>query len=443
MAGGVDPNVTFNGFPPDLQALVDQANLRRQMAQAMQQRFATPQMPVSGGPVASRMSPLEPLLSALGSYMAGKNIKSSTEDIANVGKQYQQQVQGERDSVASLPMAEQITKLLGSMNPANRAYAEGLGQQSQRAASITHMQNEDVNAAAKTDIEKGQLAETTRANLSNESYRTAYLGHLDSQLQEAIRHNKTDEVARLQGLKLEAQKVGISQQELGVKRYGVGLDPTTGQPPDLSSRIDDILSYKRPPPGGGMQPNSPRLQAQMDQIYEEAARRGQTFNPNQFANKNKATLEFLPTAPGGIQLRSFANVDQHLGMLQDLSDAMHKGDVNLINQARVAWQKATGQPAPTNFDAVKMLVSGELQKSMAVHGGGETERKDFLAPIQTANAPDVVAGAIRNYRGVLKVQKDNLLSQARAQGVPEQYLTVGAPEGESSILIPSPPSRTR
>lgn len=437
--GGVDPSVTFNDLPPDIAQMVEQARQRQRLAQTLQQSFLQPHAPQQIGPVAARTNPLTPLLQALGSYVTGKTSATEGENATNALKGYETEVQGERAGVASLPPTEQIAKLMASRYAPNRQFAESLGKEETRKTMQAHTAHEDAVADAQLDISRGKLDVEREQMLTDKDYKAKYIAHLDTSLAEAMRHNKADEAAKIMEVRNHAAQVGIASQMLGVHRYSVGLDPNTGQEPaGFQDRVQRILDYEQPPPGGGMQPNTPRLQAQMDRIYEAAAAQGKSFDPKYFENRNKAELQFLPTAPGGIQLRSFANVDQHLGMLEDLSTAMQNGNVKLLNEAKVAWQKATGSPAPTNLEAVKNLVGGELQKSMQVHGGGEAERKQFLDPIMTANAPAVVAGAIRNYRGVLRVQKDNMVSQARAQGVRDRFLTIPETAHEPAGGAPDP-----
>lgn len=61
--------------------------------------------------------------------------------------------------------------------------------------------------------------------------------------------------------------------------------------------------------------------------------------------------------------------------------------MRLVNQARNAYESATGQPAPTNFNAVKGIVADEVNKAALGSGGALADREDLKQQLSAANSP--------------------------------------------------------
>lgn len=132
-AGTGEPNVTpvdfGNGLPPEIQQQLDELTRRRQIAMAMQQRSMQPiQMP-QGGPVASRINPLAPLLQAMTGFMAGRDASSAEGEMNKVRGQYQTQTSDEIARMLAMPDQEGVTAGLSSRNPIVQALAHQRRQQ--------------------------------------------------------------------------------------------------------------------------------------------------------------------------------------------------------------------------------------------------------------------------------------------------------------------------
>jgi hypothetical protein len=70
--------------------------------------------------------------------------------------------------------------------------------------------------------------------------------------------------------------------------------------------------------------------------------------------------------------------------------------------------KQTGQPAPTNFDAAKQIVTAEIIKAVVASGGGVRERLEAENNFANANSPAQLKGVINTYKQLLGGQLNSL-----------------------------------
>ena len=105
--------------------------------------------------------------------------------------------------------------------------------------------------------------------------------------------------------------------------------------------------------------------------------------------------DFLdPNGKAGSKLTAINTLTGHADEAISLIDAMKTGDIQKINAAKIAYQKATGNPAPTNYETMAHLYAGEFGSAILQAGGTEGERDALLAPFQGANSPAQIRGAI-------------------------------------------------
>lgn len=101
----------------------------------------------------------------------------------------------------------------------------------------------------------------------------------------------------------------------------------------------------------------------------------------------------------------------HMDALEPLATALGNGNMTLINKAQNFFKEQTGNPAPTNFTALKTFVSGEVAKAVLPGGGGEKEREELAAPLNKANSPAQLAGAIATIKTALAGKTEALRNQ--------------------------------
>lgn len=113
-------------------------------------------------------------------------------------------------------------------------------------------------------------------------------------------------------------------------------------------------------------------------------------------------------------VQALNNVTMHLATLGNLTDALGNGDVRAFNSIANRWAAATGKTAPTNFDAVKQIVGGEIVKVIAGAGGGQGDREQASAWINSANSPQQLKGAIANVKDLIGSQLHTLQNKYEA-----------------------------
>jgi hypothetical protein len=94
--------------------------------------------------------------------------------------------------------------------------------------------------------------------------------------------------------------------------------------------------------------------------------------------------------------------------MDKLSDALQNGDVKAFNALGNTIARQTGQPAPTNFDAAKQIVTAEVIKAVVASGGGVTERQEAERNFAAANSPAQLKGLINTYQDLLGGQLKSL-----------------------------------
>jgi hypothetical protein len=195
-----------------------------------------------------------------------------------------------------------------------------------------------------------------------------------------------------------------------------GLSPDGTPGGEIETTAQAIAKGQLPPPSGMalMNPKNQRVLARVMEINPD-------YDYTTVAAKKKAASDFT-SGPLGNALRSVSTANDHLDQLGELVDALGNGNTQIINKAKNAYLTATGDPAPTNFDAIKNIVGQEVVKAIVAGGGSMTEREEAAKTFSTASSPAQLKGAIQHYRMVMGAQADNLMEQRRAAGLPDSTL---------------------
>ena len=125
------------------------------------------------------------------------------------------------------------------------------------------------------------------------------------------------------------------------------------------------------------------------------------------ATKTKVLKDFS-TGIQGRQVTAFNTAIDHLGTLDKLTDALNNNDIRAFNYLGNMVAKQTGEPAPTNFDAAKQIVTAEVIKAVVANGGGVKERREAEDNVSTANSPAQLKGVINSYKQLLGGQLNSL-----------------------------------
>jgi len=170
-------------------------------------------------------------------------------------------------------------------------------------------------------------------------------------------------------------------------------------------------------PIGGIGKGVANMRAQiMNRATEMAAGKGITpadtaanmIVAKQDVGTQTKALKDFSTGIQGRQVNAFNTAIDHLGTMDKLSDALVNNDTKAINTIGNFFARQTGDPAPTNFDAAKQIVTAEVIKAVVASGGGVTERQEAERNLATANSPQQLKGVINTYKQLLGGQLTSL-----------------------------------
>jgi len=138
-------------------------------------------------------------------------------------------------------------------------------------------------------------------------------------------------------------------------------------------------------------------------------------------------------------VRSFNVATQHLDTLGKAADALKNGDIPAFNMVANAYEKQTGQKAPTDFNAVKRIVGDEIVKAIVGGQNALADRQDAADAVAAANSPEQLFGVIKQYKELMGGQLAGLEKQyessTKKKDFRERFLT---PEAKKEIGIVSP-----
>lgn len=196
---------------------------------------------------------------------------------------------------------------------------------------------------------------------------------------------------------------------------GAPAAPGTAAPVSPMAGMVDALGTYKMDPSQAFARMAPGMKAgviaAVQQKYPE-------YDPTTYTSKRAAATAFT-TGKEGNALRSFAVGLDHLDQLGQLTDALNNGNYPLVNKLGNVVAQQTGNPAPTNFDAAKIVVSKEVIKAIVGGGGGVSEREEVAHILDAAKSPAQLKGAIQTITGLMRAQHDALLTQRRAAGLPD------------------------
>lgn len=128
-----------------------------------------------------------------------------------------------------------------------------------------------------------------------------------------------------------------------------------------------------------------------------------------------AALKDFTSGTSSRTTRSLNVAIAHLGTLGQLATALNNNDTQLLNRAANAWKTATGQSAPTSFNAAKQIVANEIVKAITSTGGALADREEAQREISASNSPEQLLQVMQTYKDLLAGQLGGL-QQTYEQG---------------------------
>ena len=194
-----------------------------------------------------------------------------------------------------------------------------------------------------------------------------------------------------------------------------GEDLLTHLPTNLANQVRAIGEGREPSPAARSL-NTPAARQLMEMVNQAYP----AFDAKQYGSMSAAEKAFTSGKKGDITRALNVAVD-HLGTLQQVSDALENNDMRLFNQAGNFIALQTGNPAPTDFNAVKRIVADELTKAVLGGAGALGDRKAIDDTINAANSPAQLKSAINRYKQLMGGQLTGLETQYTASTNKKDY----------------------
>lgn len=201
-----------------------------------------------------------------------------------------------------------------------------------------------------------------------------------------------------------------------------GEDFLNTLPPSDRNFIKKLANYEIDPrtlsTRGGNRERALSMAAQYNPDFDQK-------NYNMIAN---AVTRF-GTGPQGNTVRSLNVAVEHMDTARRLAAAMQNGDIPLINQLKNEIATQTGQPAPSNFNAVKEILADEVIKGVIGGTGALQDREAAAKKIRDAASPAQLNGVLDSWTELLGGQ---------LKGLEKQYqgATMGRKDFRDRFLTP-------
>ena len=180
------------------------------------------------------------------------------------------------------------------------------------------------------------------------------------------------------------------------------------------------------PPQGRSDPTNKLIRSMVLQAYPD-------YREGDYASGVAAEKAFTSGRIGSA-VKTFNVATNHLDSLQKVADALNNGDIPAFNAAGNYFAKQTGQPAPTDFNAVKKIVADEIVKAIVGGQNAVADREEAAKSIDAANSPAQLAGVIKQYKELMAGQLEGLQKQYEAStkktDFRQRFLT---PEAKANI----------
>jgi hypothetical protein len=198
-------------------------------------------------------------------------------------------------------------------------------------------------------------------------------------------------------------------------------------PPALQTTVQAIGEGRSPmPPQGRSDPTNKLIRSMVLQTYPD-------YHEGDYAS-GLATEKAFTSGRLGTAVKTFNVATNHLDSLQKVADALQNGDIPAFNAAGNYFAKQTGQPAPTDFNAVKKIVADEIVKAIVGGQNAVADREEAAKSIDAANSPAQLAGVIKQYKELMAGQLEGLQKQyesgTKKTDFRQRFLT---PEAKANI----------
>ena len=186
-----------------------------------------------------------------------------------------------------------------------------------------------------------------------------------------------------------------------------GEDLLAAMPATIAAQIAAMLDHRAAPPTRGT--------AHSDQMMQLAQLVDPTYDAQQYRTKQGIETAFTAGRPAAV-LKSLNVVQDHLGVFKDTAAELGNNQTQFINAMGNKIAQWTGKAAPTNFEAVKIILADELAKSILGSAGALGDRKGMQDAINQVNSPEQLKGVVDKWQGLIAGQVKGLADQYKSGG---------------------------
>ena len=194
---------------------------------------------------------------------------------------------------------------------------------------------------------------------------------------------------------------------VAINQGAKGTDLLAAMPAPLAAQIAAITDHRAAPPS--------RNTARADQLMQLVNLVDPTYDATSYKTKQGIETAFTSGRPGTL-LKSLNVVQDHLATFADTAKELGNSELPFVNTMGNKIAQWTGQPAPTNFAAVKTVVADELTKAILGTAGALGDRKTMQDEVNSSSSPAQLAGVVGKWQKLISGQVNGLSDQYKSGG---------------------------
>jgi hypothetical protein len=173
-----------------------------------------------------------------------------------------------------------------------------------------------------------------------------------------------------------------------LKGYGQWVDQTKTQPG--IARMQALARYSPVQVVDPNDPNKTEYVSRLDAMGKEGTA-GMGY---------RAAASVLRSATSGDigkKLTAFRTANDHMAEMNDLAEALQNGDTQIVNEVGNRIARWSGGHAPTDFGALRVIMTGEIANIAASNGATVDEQQSIRNEISQAESPEQLNGVLRTW----------------------------------------------
>ena len=178
-------------------------------------------------------------------------------------------------------------------------------------------------------------------------------------------------------------------------------------PRNLAAQVTAITDHRAASPG--------RNTVRGDSLMQLVNMVDPAYDATQFKTKQGIETAFTSGRLGNT-LRSLNVVQDHLGVFKDTAKALGNDNIQFTNAMGNQIARWTGEPAPTDFAAVRNVVADELTKAILGTAGALGDRTEMRNEVSAAASPEQLAGVVDKWQKLITGQVKGLQDQYTSGG---------------------------